>query len=603
VAAGIGGALYAAAMPGFDFAEATWFWAVPFVLWAAARPAWKTWLRAAFAAMWLASIVTLVWLRHVYPPLGWLGLVLLTATVALFPVAWLALLRWLFPKTQGAPLMARVVIQLGLAGAWVLLEWVRSWVLTGFPWLLLAETQWRRPAVLAICQWGGPWAVGFAAILFNVGVAAYILRILKNRELAEEARYKTRRKTPPAGEHTLAAPADRAAAAPAAGFADGTALAAITPSGLFGKICPEFYLGFLPVFFAFHTFVQTSGYLRGNAEKLFTVAVVQTDFDPNAKWDAALAHENAAVVRDLTLAAARLTAGNPVFDARIGNAVANPAAPVAIGIPAAPAATPAAPPDLILWPEAALPFPVGDPLYDRFLDLRKLAADAGATLLAGGIVHEDGGYSNAIFTVTGAAGLGREIYAKRHLVPFGEYVPLGNILPLRRVVPIARDCLVGQFDDPLSVRLPGGGAPLKAGALVCYEDVFPDLALDLARRGADFFAVLTNDAWYGREAGAYQHAAHSAVLAASLRLPVVRCGNNGWSGVIFPDGSQQALRDAVGSVYFRGAGRFEVRGVRAALRVPTFYQQHGNWLVTCSGLLLLWAVLRNRRWKRDGNAK
>ena len=64
--------------------------------------------------------------------------------------------------------------------------------------------------------------------------------------------------------------------------------------------------------------------------------------------------------------------------------------------------------------------------------------------------------------------------------------------------------------------------------------------------------LLTNDAWYGREAGAYQHAAHSVLLAAATGLPVVRCGNAGWSGTIDSLGRAFPVTEQ-GSVYFRGA--------------------------------------------------
>jgi hypothetical protein len=71
------------------------FWAfialVPAAVAAAFLPDWRAWRRASFALSWVLWIALLVWLRHVYPPLGWLGLVLLTAYCALDLAGWLCL--------------------------------------------------------------------------------------------------------------------------------------------------------------------------------------------------------------------------------------------------------------------------------------------------------------------------------------------------------------------------------------------------------------------------------------------------------------------------------------------------------------------------------
>ncbi|MEY4775602.1 MAG: hypothetical protein RL759_115, partial [Verrucomicrobiota bacterium] len=58
---------------------------IPAALAAAAAPDWRLWRRAAYGTSWLLWVVLLAWLRHIYPPLGWLGLVLLTAYCALYP--------------------------------------------------------------------------------------------------------------------------------------------------------------------------------------------------------------------------------------------------------------------------------------------------------------------------------------------------------------------------------------------------------------------------------------------------------------------------------------------------------------------------------------
>jgi apolipoprotein N-acyltransferase len=639
-----GGLLYFAAAPGIGFSEGAWLWAVPFLLWAATKPTWKQWLFTAGVSMWLAKIATLVWLRHVYPPLGWLGLVLLTASVAAFPFAWLALARRLFPKATGAPVTSRIAIQFGLAGAWVLLEWLQSWIFTGFPWVLLAETQWRQPVVLSLCAWGGPWAPAFAIILFNTGLSRYILRYFEEREKAEEAALKARREEFAERMKDAADGGGRFGG----GFENRPLRPAQFPNpfNALRRVCPEFYLGVLPVFLGILSFVRASHTHTNHAETFFTAAAIQTDFDPNAKWDPKLLRENTDTVATLINEAAKLSEEKPIFEmAQATAGETKKTAPTGKNAPAL-AAKRRTPPQVIFLPEAALPYHISEVGYQKFLT--DLAEKNNATLLVGVVGESDGGYYNGIHSVTPGIGVDMQnYYAKRHLVPFGEYVPLADILPLRKVVPVEKDCLPGKEGSPLpltvwkkdspsttaaglNIRLrkktstkkttpetaakttpettpeislsdfPATAKTFQAGSLVCYEDVFPELARDMVLHGADFLAVLTNDAWYGREAGAYQHASHSAVLAASLGVPVVRCGNNGWSGVFNALGQQMPMLNRAGSIYFRGAGYFEVRGFPVAFRTqnPTLYTTRGNWMVKLSALLVAWVVLRNIPFRR-----
>jgi len=126
---------------------------IPAALAAAEAPDFRLWRRAAFVTSWVLWVALLAWLRHVYPPLGWLGLVGLTAYCALYPWTWLLALRWILPAVGEAGLPARLLAMLGLAGAWGLLEWARATFLTGFGWLPLAASQQGNPVMLTLCAW------------------------------------------------------------------------------------------------------------------------------------------------------------------------------------------------------------------------------------------------------------------------------------------------------------------------------------------------------------------------------------------------------------------------------------------------------------------
>ena len=68
--------------------------------------------------------------------------------------------------------------------------------------------------------------------------------------------------------------------------------------------------------------------------------------------------------------------------------------------------------------------------------------------------------------------------------------------------------------------------------MVCYESVFPTFPTYFVDRGAEFLAVLTNDSWYGKLSGPYQHEEFSKLRAVENRKAVVRCANGGISCLI-----------------------------------------------------------------------
>jgi apolipoprotein N-acyltransferase len=133
-------------------------------------------------------------------------------------------------------------------------------------------------------------------------------------------------------------------------------------------------------------------------------------------------------------------------------------------------------------------------------------------------------------------------YDKAHLVPFGEYMPFKDILPLHKLTAGAIDLSAGAGPQTLSpARLP------SFGPLICYEAIFPGAIIDMRDR-PDWILNVSNDAWYGRSAGPYQHFAMARVRAVEEGLPVVRVANNGITGVVDATGRVLAHTslDAVG---------------------------------------------------------
>jgi apolipoprotein N-acyltransferase len=122
-------------------------------------------------------------------------------------------------------------------------------------------------------------------------------------------------------------------------------------------------------------------------------------------------------------------------------------------------------------------------------------------------------------------------YDKIHLVPFGEYVPLRQVLFfIDKIVASIGDYLPGTQYNKAETPF-GSFAPL-----VCYEIIFPGLVRKFYSTGGDFIVTITNDAWFGKTAGPYQHFSMAVFRAIENRKPVMRAANTGISGFIDSNG-------------------------------------------------------------------
>ena len=191
---------------------------------------------------------------------------------------------------------------------------------------------------------------------------------------------------------------------------------------------------------------------------------------------------------------------------------------------------------LIIWPETAAPF-----LYVRTPDLaaevQKIAKDSGAYLLFGSPAYEltpqgEYYYNRAYLLNPQAETIGS--YDKAHLVPYGEYVPLRRFFPfIGKMVPMVGDFAEGPVGA--TVSLPEGAI----GPLVCYESIFPYLARAQVANGARLLVNITNDAWFGKTAAAYQHLSMAVLRAVENHVCLARAANTGISAFI--DGAGRLL--------------------------------------------------------------
>ncbi|MFY9974698.1 MAG: apolipoprotein N-acyltransferase [Chromatiaceae bacterium] len=374
-----------------------------------------------FGVFWIR--ISLNEFGNMDPWLANLLMVLFVAAMALY----YGLMGWLTRRlASGPPWVPPLLL---LPGLYVLLEWLRGWLFTGFPWLNLGYTQIQGPLA------------GFAPIAGVYGLS--LLTALSGGLLWGLVRW--------GGSARVWA---------------GAGLVALWLSG---------------------AGLQRLEWTEPAGEP-FAATVVQANIPQATKWDpdARLAIMETYV--DLTLAH---------LDS-----------------------------DLILWPETAIPDFLHEVRGVLIEPLAERARREGIEIALGIPVLEEetGRYYNGLVSI----GSREDLYAKRHLVPFGEFMPFKSWLG-----PLAH-----AFEVPMSDFSRGDRAqPLLrvgnriAGASICYEDAFP-AELIQALPEAQFLINVSNDAWFGDSLAPHQHLEIARMRALETGRYLVRATNTGISAII-----------------------------------------------------------------------
>ena len=264
-------------------------------------------------------------------------------------------------------------------------------------------------------------------------------------------------------------------------------------------------------------------------------------------------------------------------------------------------------PDLIVWPETSVPGYLGvDEALTQWVS--GIATSVQRPMLVGApvpwIASGRAVLGNSAVLVDERGNI-RQRYDKLHLVPFGEFIPFERFAPwLRNVLPPIgdftpgddytvfsteiRNAEFGMRDKHSELRTPN--SELKFSVLVCFEDVFPELARRFVQRGAQLLLVITNDAWFGPTAAAYQHVQASTFRAIELRVPIARAANTGWSGSIDATGQWRgAVHDANGRELFtEGTHTCDL----PVGTIQTLYLKWGDWFAICCFLVMGLSFIR-----------
>ena len=191
-------------------------------------------------------------------------------------------------------------------------------------------------------------------------------------------------------------------------------------------------------------------------------------------------------------------------------------------------------------------------------------------------------FNTAFLTDAKGRVLGR--YHKQVLLAFGEYLPFAKILSRLPAMPFADGFTSGT--GPRVFSLPMG---VRAAPLICYEDLMPDLTRKfVGETRANVLINLTNDAWYGRSVGPWQHLRLAQSRAIETRRSLLRITNTGVTSLVNAKGEVvQSLPMFTGAV---------MRSEVDILTGETYYVRFGDWFAW--GMTFLLAAILLFRLKR-----
>ncbi len=210
----------------------------------------------------------------------------------------------------------------------------------------------------------------------------------------------------------------------------------------------------------------------------------------------------------------------------------------------------------------------------------------------------------------------RQRYDKIHLVPFGEVVPFRNARCLgldlhwlyrwlNKLSPFSYGGTIEYSlwpgEDYTVFDLDIGDETVRFGVPICYEDTVPDVprqyVWESGRRRVDFLINISNDGWFLHSEELPQHLAICVFRAVENRVGIARAVNTGISGFIDPSGQLYSLVEEDGRTYGAGLTGYRVASVKLDDR-GSFYGRFGDWFAILCVLATsaLWGGAIVTRW-------
>lgn len=199
--------------------------------------------------------------------------------------------------------------------------------------------------------------------------------------------------------------------------------------------------------------------------------------------------------------------------------------------------------------------------------LKEISQKNGFGIVIGCFTREKDNFYNSSVFINGDK---VEIYNKIHLVPYGEFI-LGERFEIIKKIFLK----IGGYypnlkkgDEYKIFEYKG----IKFSTIICYENLFSEIAENFIKYGTDFFIVITNDLWFGNSPGPYQHFAHNVFRAIETGRYFFQAGLTGLSGVISPEGKiEKIIEKGSKNLFIEGSLFYKL----PIFVYETFYSKYG----------------------------
>ncbi|MEE9326433.1 MAG: apolipoprotein N-acyltransferase [Cocleimonas sp.] len=404
------------------------------------------------------------------------------------------------------PLFSRLLLFYPVA--WVFAEWTRSWLLTGFPWLYLGNSQ-IDTFFASVAPIVGVLGVSLISVLISGALLSFFFGNSVRRVSIEQ-------------DHLSQSVSDRA----------------VVEESFSASI--RLWSALIILLLVAASFVLQKIDWTGKRGKPIKVSVLQSNISQEDKLNPKKLSSALTLYKDMTQKSQRS--------------------------------------DLIVWPETSLFDVFGNHMENVILPLQESLAGSNKAILIGGFfINKNGGVENSVLALSAD---NRELYSKRHLVPFGEYIPLieyinwlGDWIPRSNIDS-------GVNDGMLSV------AGETAQMTICYEDAFGAEVIQSLPQSTLLINV-THDGWFTGSLELAQHMQIARMRSLETGRYMVRATTTGPSGIINEKGEVLATAPT----YTKQIITHNVQPFKGA----TPYVRWGNWLIVSILSLILTLGLVFRR--------